>query len=101
MDHAANAWELFESIPEMVVVVGGGDVILYANKHCNAIVGWEPAELVGRPLGVILPDRPNAEHAGHGTALHRAGHEVPVEIALSPLSGDQGATVATVRDATE
>ena len=35
------------------------------------------------------------------TALHRAGREVPVEIALSPLSGEVAATVATVRDVTE
>jgi signal transduction histidine kinase len=34
-------------------------------------------------------------------ALHRDGHEVPVEIALSPLSGEVAATVATVRDVTE
>ena len=35
------------------------------------------------------------------TALHRSGHEVPVEIALGPLSGAVKATVAMVRDVTE
>jgi len=35
------------------------------------------------------------------TALHRSGREVPVEIALSPLSGELSATVATVRDVSE
>jgi signal transduction histidine kinase len=35
------------------------------------------------------------------TAMHRSGHEVPVDIALSPLSGPVTATVATVRDVTE
>ena len=33
-DAAANPWALFESIPEMVVVVDPAGAILYANEHC-------------------------------------------------------------------
>ena len=32
---AANPWVLFESIPEMVVVVDTDGLILYANDHCS------------------------------------------------------------------
>ena len=79
--------------------------ILYANEHCFGIVGWTPeradrqADRVADPRRLIevhrrekgYTDGPNAPPMEAGlllTALHRSGHEVPVEIALSPLSGE-------------
>ena len=119
VDAVANPWGLFESIPEMVLVVDTTGAILYVNKHCSGIVGWTPEELVGEPIESLVPggvielhrsrgkrysEGPNARPTETGlllTALHRSGHEVPVEIALSHLSGQVEATVATVRDVTE
>ena len=118
-DAWVNPWALFESIPEMVVVVDNDGTILYSNAHSNDVLGWLPAELLGQKVEVLIPDRlhplhrshrtayadgPKARPMGSGlllTALHRTGTEVPVEIALSPLSGEVAATVATVRDVTE
>lgn len=118
-DLAGNPWALFESIPEMVVVVDTAGVILYANERCSEIVGWTPQELRGQPIETLIPtrllavhrshrkgytDSPKARPMGSGlllTALHSSGREVPVEIALSPLSGEVAATVATVRDVSE
>jgi two-component system sensor histidine kinase DevS len=121
-DTPAEPWVLFESIPEMVVVVNTEGLILYANDHCDEIVGWTPKELIGQPIETLIPERlrpvhgshrkgytddPKARPMGSGlllTALHRSGREVPVEIALSPLNGEIGdvaATVATVRDVSE
>jgi two-component system sensor histidine kinase DevS len=116
---AEDSWALFESIPEMVVVVDLVGAILYCNKHSLDLLGWPPAELVGQPIEALVPERlhdvhrshrgaytrhPNARPMGSGlllTALHRDGHEVPVEIALSPLGGEVAATVATIRDVTD
>jgi two-component system, NarL family, sensor histidine kinase DevS len=121
-DPVVSPWVLFESIPEMVVVVDTAGLILYANDHCGEIVGWTPQELIGKPIETLIPDRlrrghskhrkgytddPRARPMGSGlllTALHRSGNEVSVEIALSPLNGEVGevaATVATVRDVSE
>ena len=109
-DAAANPWALFESIPEMVVVVDRAGAILYANKHCSAIVGWTPAELIGKPIDSLIPDRMIDVHRQTSgpmkrgvlmTALHRSGHEVPVDVAFGPLNGPVKATVAMVRDVTE
>ncbi|HZX56891.1 MAG TPA: PAS domain-containing sensor histidine kinase [Ilumatobacteraceae bacterium] len=114
-----NSWVLFGSIPEMVLVVDTAGEILYSNEHCQEIVGWTPTELVGQPIELLIPDRLHLTHRTHRkgytdspkarpmasglllTALHQSGREVPVEIALSPLSGEMAATVATVRDITE
>lgn len=119
VDAVANPWALFESIPEMVVVVDGAGVILFANEHCAGIVGWTPDDLLGKPVEFLVPprlvevhqslrrgyaDRQHARPLKIGlllSALHRSGAEVPVEIALSPLSGELAATVVTVRDVTE
>ena len=121
-DAAAQPWVLFESIPEMVLVVDTTGLILYGNAHCLDIVGWSPEELIGQQIETLIParlsrghrshrkgytDNPKARPMGSGlllTALHRSGREVPVEIGLSPLDGqvsDVAATVATVRDVSE
>ena len=109
-DAAAQPWALFESIPEMVVVVDHAGAILFANKHCSAVVGWTPAELIAKPIDSLIPDRmidvhrQNAGPMERGvlmTALHRSGREVPVEVALGPLKGAVKATVAMVRDVTD
>ncbi len=103
----------------MVVVVDTAGTIVYSNEHCSDIVGWTPSDLIGQPIEVLIPDRLRVVHSSHRkvytdgpkarpmgsglllTALHRTGHEVPVEIALSPLNGEFEATVATVRDVSE
>ena len=121
-DTNISPWVLFESIPEMVVVVDTAGVILYANARCQDIVGWTPPELVGQPIETLVPARLQGGHRAHRkvytddprarpmgsdlllTAQHCSGREVSVEIALSPLSGEIGevaATVATVRDVSE
>ena len=119
VDAVASPWALFESIPEMVLVVDSAGVILYANEHCSGIVGWTPTQLIGKPIESLVPDRMIDDHRSRRqgfaegqnarpmkrglllTALHRSGNEVPVEIALSPLNGAVTATVATVRDVTD
>jgi PAS domain S-box-containing protein len=118
-DAAANPWALFESIPEMVVVVDLAGIVIHANSHSLELLGWSPSDLIGQPIEVLIPSSLHEMHRGHRTtythspkarpmgsgllltALHRDGREVPVEIALSPLSGEIAATVATLRDVTE
>lgn len=118
-DTANNPWVLFESIPEMVVVVDLVGAIIYSNGHSFDLLGWPPSELIGQKIEVLVPQRLHEVHRSHrktythaptarpmGTglllaALHRDGREIPVEIALSPLGGEVAATVATVRDVTE
>ncbi len=117
-----DPWVLFESIPEMVVVVDTDGLIRYANDQCREIVGWTSQELSGQPIEMLIPARLHRKHVAHRkgytdnpqarpmgsglllSVLDRSGREVPVEIALSPLRGELGevaATVATVRDVSE
>jgi len=90
------------------------------NARAAAMFGWSAEEAVGRKLsGLIIPERFRAQHeqgleryveTGVGpilnrrlevTALHRAGHEFPVELAVAPLRrGDQVMFSAFIEDIT-
>ena len=56
-DASVNPWALFESIPEMVVVVDNEGTILYSNAHSHDVLGWPPPDLVGQKIEVLIPDR--------------------------------------------
>lgn len=64
-DASVNPWALFESIPEMVVVVDNDGIVLYSNAHSLDILGWSPAELVGQKIEVLVPDRLHTAHRSH------------------------------------
>jgi PAS domain S-box-containing protein len=118
-DAVQSPWALFESIPEMVIVVDLEGTIIYSNAHSAELLGWAASDLIGQPVEVLIPTALHSVHRAHRktyhhspksrpmgsglllSALHHDGREVPVEIALSPLAGELAATVATVRDVTE
>jgi diguanylate cyclase (GGDEF)-like protein/PAS domain S-box-containing protein len=78
--------------------------------------GYEEAELIGRPIEILLPERVRERHIGHRAAIHsrptirpmgaglellgrrKDGSEFPVDIMLSSL--DDGRVLAVVRDTT-
>lgn len=111
------AKRLLDAAPDSTVVVDREGVITYANARVRDVLGFEREELFGRPVDMLVPHRYRAAHATHrinfltspknrpmGTALelyavHKDGHEIPVEISLSPLETDTGLLVsAAIRD---
>lgn len=114
------ALRILNEAPDMVLVVDEKARIRYVNDACREMMGYEPADLLGQPVDILIPPRDRPEHEqqlrsyqelptaramGHPgldtRALHRDGHEVPVDIKLSPLSeNSKRRTLAIVRDAT-
>ena len=111
---------LIEAAPDALIVVDGRGRIVIWNPEAEKMFGWRPDEIVGHPVEQLLPERLRGAHLDHRMeyasaprsrpmgarrdlfALHRDGHEFPVDIALSPMTTEQGPlTVASVRDATE
>jgi PAS domain S-box-containing protein len=111
---------LLEFVPDAVIVCDRGGTITYANRTTQALFGYEPAELVGKPLSVLLPERYRVRHAVafesffaaprirpmalglELVGLKKDGHEVPVDISLAPLQvGSDVHAIAAVRDITE
>jgi PAS domain S-box-containing protein len=111
---------LLESAPDAMVIADERGMIFLVNGQTERLFGYPRAELLGRPVEMLLPERyrdrhrerqaeymtqPRQRHVGAGLelfGLRRDGSEFPVEISLSPLVSDEGTLVsAAVRDVTE
>ena len=112
---------IFDGAPFGIVLVDQGSLIVATNPRFDEMLGYDRRELVGRPLGAVIPERHRVGHLRHEaqfhetqrvarpmgarvglTALRRDGREIPVEVALtSVLVGGARLTSAFVVDITE
>ncbi len=110
---------LLESAPDAMILVDRNAEISLANRHAERLFGYGRGELLGRPIGQLIPERVRAQHVEHRKAYFAAptvrsmgageelfgvrkdGAEFPAEISLSPVRIDGGpAVVAAIRDVT-
>lgn len=112
--------QVLEAIPDAIVSADPEGRIVLVNNQVEALSGYWPEELVGRPVEELVPEGLCFRHVQHRTAYQRApsarsmgthldirfrrkdGSEFPADIALSPVTTDHGPlVVASVRDITE
>ena len=111
--------EFYEVSQDAVVVIDQRGHINFANTRVEAMLGYLPNELIGKPHRVLLPERYRDVHAGHVdrfmsapsprmmgsglelAALRKDGSEIQVEISLNPYRAPDGMVViAAIRDIT-
>lgn len=108
-----------EAAPDGLLIVGPDGRIVRVNRTLAELSGYEPCELLGRPVEVLVPEGsrdahrrarrrfsadPRTRPMGSGLALslrRKDGTEVPVDVQLAPLQTASGTFVlAAVRDDT-
>lgn len=111
---------VLQSAPDAMIIIDGSGTILYANRQVTALFGYQPAEVVGSPVEMLMPERFRGRHVTHrqgytssvrvrpmGAGLElfarrRDGREFPVEISLSPIQQqDEVLVAAAIRDVTD
>jgi PAS domain S-box-containing protein len=108
-----------EAAPNAMLLIDQAGIIVLVNATAETLFGYSRAELIGRPLELLIPERFRRQHPAYRASflaeprprpmgegrdlfgLHKDGHEVPVEIGLNPLTTEEGTFVlAAVIDIT-
>ena len=116
-----RTWQILDAALDAVVMIDAEGVIIEWSPQAEISFGWHRGEAIGRTLtDTIIPPRYHEAHRRgllryqktreavvlnqriELTALHRDGHEFPIELAIAPIrSGLTLAFSAFVRDITE
>jgi PAS domain S-box-containing protein len=113
-------FSLLESVPDAMVIVDRQGRIVFANGLAEQLFGYTRAELAGRPIEVLIPERFRGPHQGHRQGyvaasrarpmglgldlfgLRKDGVEFAAEISLSPVrEGGETYVMSAIRDVTE
>lgn len=112
--------EFLAHVPDAVFVIDAPGHIVLTNEEAARLSGYTQSELRSRMVEDLIPERMRGGHhrrrsshfsspqvrpmgggSGQFALLHRDGHEVEVDIRLSPLLSDgQRLVLAAVRDIT-
>ncbi|HEV2579958.1 MAG TPA: PAS domain S-box protein [Ktedonobacteraceae bacterium] len=114
---STNVQPFLDISPDGVVIINLAGSIVLVNGQTRALFGYAREELIGQPLGLLLPQRYQASHLAHltryfasprarpmGLGLHlvgrrKDGSEFPVEISLNPLLLDGALhAIGSIRD---
>jgi two-component system, NarL family, sensor histidine kinase UhpB len=112
--------DVFEYLPDAVLLTDRRGMIKGANGQAAALFGYDPGELEGKEIDLLVPERLRGSHRGHrmryygsmsvramGEGLRFAGKrkdgsEFPADISLSPFETPaETVIISVVRDVTE
>jgi len=111
----AGRWDLFEAVPDAMFVTDRAGLVRHANERALALFGYTREELVGAPVGSLLPERYRALRLGERAdfftaprpirvelaAVDKNGREFAAEIHVSVVQADDGPLLAAaIRDVT-
>lgn len=112
--------QAYDLLPMGIVIVDAKGFIVLVNHGLERLLGYDRSELLGQSIECLVPKNLEQRHRaarhdydrqavarpmGVGRELmarHRDGHEIPVEIGLSPINhGEKRFVVSTIVDVSE
>ncbi len=113
--------QLVTSAPDAVMGVNVDGQIVFSNEEASRLLGYSQAEFLGKAIDLLVPMRLRDNHAAQRkqfmqnehnrpmgmaelelVALHKDGHEIPVDIKLSHMqTGNNKLIITFIRDITE
>ena len=119
-NYAAYLTAILDNLNDVVVTIDTSGTIITANKTMSTIFGYEPDEIMGQDVSILMPDpyaKYHSEFLNHyletGRAkiigvgrelpgLHKSGRVFPIELSLSEVVQDgQRQFIGIVKDITE
>ncbi len=112
------AESLLQQAPDALILANAAGEIVFANTAITTLFGYEIEALMGQAMEMLMPARYRRAHLTHRErysaqpmqramgqrgvplyGLHKAGHEFPVWVSLSPIQlNDQLFVAAAIRD---
>jgi PAS domain S-box-containing protein len=112
--------DVVEAAPNALLMADRDGRIVLVNREVDELFGYTRAELIGREVSILLPERFRGRHGAQIAAylakpetramgagrelfgLHKDGREIPVEIGLNPIETAEGTfALASIVDITE
>jgi diguanylate cyclase (GGDEF)-like protein/PAS domain S-box-containing protein len=112
--------DLFNVLPDAIVVVDGTGMIVFANAAVSGLLGYSADELIGQSLNCLVPENYRKAHESHFvkffdrgkptsmgarpllSALHKSAKEIPISISIANLDLEAARySVAVMRDSGE
>ena len=106
--------------PNAMIMVDADGTIVLTNTHADTLFGYATGALKGQPMGLLIPQTQRESHEAnrkafmhnpserkmgegrHLAARHYDGHEIRVEVGLTPIEEEDGRYVlASVVDITK
>lgn len=116
VDDSSEAYfrNILESAPDAMVIIDEHGKISVVNQQAEKMFGYRRAEMLGKDIEILLPDKVRDAHVSHRTkylqdpqvrpmgigmdlaAKHNDGSTFPVEVSLSPVTSATGEYVYSV-----
>jgi two-component system sensor histidine kinase UhpB len=80
-------WPVADAAREGIVMVDTTQTIVAANTAALKMFGWERSQIVGQPLGRLIPERYRERHLRHVQAFDRSGMTEQQVIRREPITG--------------